>query len=256
MNNYFCLIMACTASVFLLLHSSLSYSSDVLAILPGTENGCKENGIRHCCTGFYEFNDTCHECVGSFGINCTSPCPEGWYGPRCKEQCSCPDSKCDDVHGCPGDFRVYEQKELEDSVFKSSPLEAPISSSSPDRSTISIYTSTSDDAPVLSDRSTATGVWEMFVKAIESLNGRQWLVISVIFVAVVLLTVLCIVIVKCIKIRKRDSTPREYCSYMDHLFQEQANSDGYSGMSVYHTLNENRIADIDSKPTENVYMEI
>ncbi|XP_048775330.1 uncharacterized protein LOC125679901 isoform X3 [Ostrea edulis] len=212
--NYFCSIMACTASVFLLLLSWLSYSSDVLAILPGTENGCKENGIRHCCAGFYEFNDTCH------------------------------------------DFRVYEQKELEDSVFKSSPLEAPISSSSPDRSTISIYTSTSDDAPVLSDRSTATGVWEMFVKAIESLNGRQWLVISVIFVAVVLLTVLCIVIVKCIKIRKRDSTPREYCSYMDHLFQEQANSDGYSGMSVYHTLNENRIADIDSKPTENVYMEI
>ncbi|XP_062592233.1 uncharacterized protein LOC134253670 isoform X2 [Saccostrea cucullata] len=83
----------------------LCYLFEVLSsILPGTVNGCKEtNGTRFCCTGFYELNQKCLECIGSFGHNCSNPCPPGWFGPRCRNRCACPDDKCDDVKGCPKD---------------------------------------------------------------------------------------------------------------------------------------------------------
>lgn len=73
-------------------------------ILPGTRNGCKiQNGTsesRYCCSGYYEQNKSCHECIGSHGFNCTSPCPPSWYGALCRYKCSCPDKECDQVNGC------------------------------------------------------------------------------------------------------------------------------------------------------------
>nr|XP_011429485.2 uncharacterized protein LOC105329770 isoform X1 [Crassostrea gigas] len=74
------------------------------SILPGTRNGCKvqtgTNETRYCCSGYFEKNRSCHECVGSHGFNCTSPCPPSWYGALCRFRCSCPDDECDRVNGC------------------------------------------------------------------------------------------------------------------------------------------------------------
>lgn len=46
------------------------------------------------------FNNIFLECIGSHGLNCSSPCPPSWYGALCRFQCSCSDDECDPVHGC------------------------------------------------------------------------------------------------------------------------------------------------------------
>ncbi|XP_048775239.1 uncharacterized protein LOC125679812 isoform X3 [Ostrea edulis] len=58
------------------------------------------DGTSACCTGYYEENDVCHECIGSFGYNCSNPCPQDWYGPKCSIQCQCSSIKCDAIYGC------------------------------------------------------------------------------------------------------------------------------------------------------------
>lgn len=40
-------------------------------------------------------------CVGGFGINCSQSCPQGYYGRRCMETCSCNITMCDNALGCP-----------------------------------------------------------------------------------------------------------------------------------------------------------
>lgn len=40
-------------------------------------------------------------CNGSFGNNCSSPCPDGYYGLGCRLNCICTDTqKCDPMIGC------------------------------------------------------------------------------------------------------------------------------------------------------------
>lgn len=40
-------------------------------------------------------------CNGSFGLNCSSPCPDGYYGLGCRRICNCNDTqKCDPMIGC------------------------------------------------------------------------------------------------------------------------------------------------------------
>ncbi|XP_052718080.1 uncharacterized protein LOC128190182 [Crassostrea angulata] len=59
--------------------------------------------IPECCTDFV-YNDTlmqCIVCVGGFGINCSQSCPQGYYGRRCMETCSCNITMCDNALGCP-----------------------------------------------------------------------------------------------------------------------------------------------------------
>lgn len=36
-------------------------------------------------------------CIGSFGVHCVSPCPEGYYGIKCLGKCQCSD--CDSITG-------------------------------------------------------------------------------------------------------------------------------------------------------------
>lgn len=36
-------------------------------------------------------------CIGSFGVQCVSPCPVGYYGMQCSEKCQCSD--CDSITG-------------------------------------------------------------------------------------------------------------------------------------------------------------
>ena len=40
-------------------------------------------------------------CIGSFGLNCSSSCPDGYYGLGCRQICNCNDrEKCDPMIGC------------------------------------------------------------------------------------------------------------------------------------------------------------
>lgn len=41
------------------------------------------------------------ECMGSYGLNCTDPCPPGWYGSVCMYKCTCSaNDECDPKDGC------------------------------------------------------------------------------------------------------------------------------------------------------------
>nr|XP_022338290.1 uncharacterized protein LOC111133875 isoform X2 [Crassostrea virginica] len=44
---------------------------------------------KRCCTDFRTIANKCQECIGSFGFECTKPCPEGYYGRKCTEKCHC-----------------------------------------------------------------------------------------------------------------------------------------------------------------------
>ncbi|XP_078338329.1 uncharacterized protein LOC111137879 isoform X2 [Crassostrea virginica] len=52
---------------------------------------------KRCCTDFRTIRGKCQECVGSFGPECTKPCPEGYYGKRCSEKCQC--NLCNGISG-------------------------------------------------------------------------------------------------------------------------------------------------------------
>nr|XP_022311018.1 multiple epidermal growth factor-like domains protein 10 [Crassostrea virginica] len=56
-----------------------------------------------CCIDYYKDFDSesCLPCIGSFGPNCSSPCPDGFFGHGCRQICDCNDSMiCDPSHGC------------------------------------------------------------------------------------------------------------------------------------------------------------
>ena len=40
-------------------------------------------------------------CVGSWGLQCTQDCPDGFYGFGCRSKCFChPNQTCDNIDGC------------------------------------------------------------------------------------------------------------------------------------------------------------
>uniref|UniRef100_A0A8W8K6K1 Uncharacterized protein n=1 Tax=Magallana gigas TaxID=29159 RepID=A0A8W8K6K1_MAGGI len=54
-----------------------------------------------CCSDYYPtLNGTCQECVGSFGFNCSVPCPQDYFGPSCASACQCGKDECDAKIGC------------------------------------------------------------------------------------------------------------------------------------------------------------
>lgn len=47
------------------------------------------------------FVDDFSACIGSFGHNCASPCPDGYYGHGCRLKCNCNISEsCKSEIGC------------------------------------------------------------------------------------------------------------------------------------------------------------
>ncbi|XP_078333052.1 uncharacterized protein LOC111109726 isoform X2 [Crassostrea virginica] len=57
----------------------------------------------YCCADFYREpkSGLCLPCVGSFGENCSSPCPDGYFGYRCLQICDCNNTEeCDPKNGC------------------------------------------------------------------------------------------------------------------------------------------------------------
>lgn len=65
------------------------------------KNLCRESdGSMYCCSGYYETQNGCQECVGSIGFNCSVPCPPEYFGPRCASYCQCAKDECDAKFGC------------------------------------------------------------------------------------------------------------------------------------------------------------
>ncbi|XP_056018493.1 uncharacterized protein LOC125679515 [Ostrea edulis] len=49
----------------------------------------KTPNIKRCCAGFRILEGKCYPCIGSFGMECSKPCHEGYYGIQCEEKCQC-----------------------------------------------------------------------------------------------------------------------------------------------------------------------
>ncbi|XP_062601267.1 uncharacterized protein LOC134262968 [Saccostrea cucullata] len=59
------------------------------------------DGTFKCCSGYYSYNNSCIECFGAFGENCSTECVENFYGYRCSEICNCkPNQVCNKYVGC------------------------------------------------------------------------------------------------------------------------------------------------------------
>ncbi|XP_055996843.1 uncharacterized protein LOC125664663 isoform X3 [Ostrea edulis] len=59
------------------------------------------NNAERCCAGYRKINDSCAVCFGFFGDNCQTPCPNGSYGRKCEETCSCTTEEyCNQYVGC------------------------------------------------------------------------------------------------------------------------------------------------------------
>ncbi|XP_056017896.1 N-acetylglucosamine-1-phosphodiester alpha-N-acetylglucosaminidase-like isoform X2 [Ostrea edulis] len=86
-----------TTSVWIILVQLCSLEAPTVSL---GNNVCMLAKTRVCCSGYYEENDDCHECIGSSGVNCTTPCPPDWFGPQCHIRCQCSSIKCDVIYGC------------------------------------------------------------------------------------------------------------------------------------------------------------
>ncbi|XP_062612094.1 uncharacterized protein LOC134273893 [Saccostrea cucullata] len=99
-----------------LITSSLLNSSSTLktTIVSLKDNKClQSDGTRQCCSSFYEENNACHECIGSYGVNCSHPCKPGFFGPKCAFKCNCLNNTCDRIHGCFEDVTKGPVKDLD-----------------------------------------------------------------------------------------------------------------------------------------------
>ncbi|XP_062592179.1 uncharacterized protein LOC134253628 [Saccostrea cucullata] len=198
------------------------FSSKVLTLLPGTPDGCMHtNGTRYCCSGFYELNDKCHECLGSLGYNCTSPCPSGSFGPRCMESCACPDEECNKVLGCIEEKLTTTFKGLLFLHFiMDTAKENVTSGSKPENGTISHQTNITT---VLSFESMTNdfGVWEHITNLIN-----KWMHWFIILVIVICLTIFGICIIKCRNERIKMGAKQRILVPINQVFEEQQNNHG------------------------------
>nr|XP_022317940.1 uncharacterized protein LOC111121102 [Crassostrea virginica] len=54
-----------------------------------------------CCADHQLVGGICLPCVGSWGLQCTQDCPDGFYGFGCRSKCNChPNQTCDNIDGC------------------------------------------------------------------------------------------------------------------------------------------------------------
>lgn len=67
----------------------------------GSSNCSRDD--RSCCANYYIDVESrlCKPCIGSFGHNCSFPCPPEYFGHGCLEKCNCNDAlACDPKMGC------------------------------------------------------------------------------------------------------------------------------------------------------------
>lgn len=54
-----------------------------------------------CCHNYFREDGICQECpLGTFGTNCSSLCPPGFFGKFCRQECLCNASDCNKMYGC------------------------------------------------------------------------------------------------------------------------------------------------------------
>ena len=52
-------------------------------------------------------------CMGSFGPNCSDPCPAGYFGHGCRRRCTCAvHEECDPKIGCDIKCKRNQEKEI------------------------------------------------------------------------------------------------------------------------------------------------
>ncbi|XP_062603905.1 uncharacterized protein LOC134265700 [Saccostrea cucullata] len=102
------------------------YTSAVIHVTP-IEPRCQnfnKMGEYRCCIGFRTIGGKCYPCVGSFGLECSMPCPVGYFGIQCTAKCSC--DKCNATSGeCYGETTAKEtldKAEDSSSTLESLPL--------------------------------------------------------------------------------------------------------------------------------------
>lgn len=191
-------------------------------IAPGTKNGCKfENGTRYCCSGYYEENNECHECIGAYGLSCTDSCPSGWFGKVCMYQCTtCSAEECDVKVGCPGSLpqqlALYtnpeSNKENKSSILQnkiigsSQKLYLPFSTSNPSHRNSSISEDLSSP-----ENATDTSLWQDMKELIGTLQTRDWVIVSL--AGVLLIVFIVIGAKKCTKKKEKKKLYEEQNGY-------------------------------------------
>lgn len=81
-------------------------SANVLSISSLKTLGvCRQHdGSNRCCSNFRQEGQNCVPCVGSFGVNCSGRCADGFFGYGCLSRCNCSgDQTCDIIVGCTED---------------------------------------------------------------------------------------------------------------------------------------------------------
>lgn len=177
--------------------SQCSYSAFSM-IAPGTINGCKfGNGTRYCCSGFYEVNNECRECMGSIGLNCTDPCPRGWYGPVCTRRCPCPTNECDPKDGCI--LKAQPLVLFKHELTKDTKSIILLSKSTGSSRELSFDLSTSNSldtnssiiqGPYSPENGTDTSLWENIKGMIETAGIRDWIITSLAGVLLIIFVVI------------------------------------------------------------------
>nr|XP_034304117.1 multiple epidermal growth factor-like domains protein 6 [Crassostrea gigas] len=77
--------------------------SSLFALCSSSCGTCKNSKTNEssCCTDYYDYFGSCLPCMGSYGPNCSSICPNGYFGHGCRHKCSCASTQwCDAVIGC------------------------------------------------------------------------------------------------------------------------------------------------------------
>ncbi|XP_062584022.1 uncharacterized protein LOC134245785 [Saccostrea cucullata] len=229
------------------------FSSRVLTLLPGTLGGCRHaNGTRYCCSGFYELNDTCHECLGSLGYNCTSLCPSGFFGPRCMESCACPDEECDKMLGCVKEKLTTTFKGLLFLHLMIDTAKEDITlGSKPDNGTISHQKNMTTDFS-FENMPTDIGLWGHITNLINT-----WMHWFIILVIVICLTIFGLCMIKCRNERIKKEAKQHVPVHINQVFEEQQDNHGnvYSdmlneGCSAYADINT-----IENETSEKEYMQ-
>lgn len=228
--------------------SQCSYSAFSM-IAPGTINGCKfGNGTRYCCSGFYEVNNECHECEGSYGLNCTDPCPEGWYGPVCMYQCMCSaNDKCDPKKGCTNAAYLAQPialfinpeltKDTKSSILlnrssgSSRELSFDLSTSNPLDTNDSII-----QGPYSPENATDTSLWKNIKEMVETAGIRDWIITSLTGVLLIIFVV--IGVKKCRKKKVMEKYGDQHEDQHDYCKSTQRCSGDYS------CINENEYTEI------------
>ena len=50
-------------------------------------------------------------CIGFYGVNCSQPCPDGYFGHGCRQICNCNDTEiCNAKIGCIAKIETYNGK--------------------------------------------------------------------------------------------------------------------------------------------------